>query len=1419
MLRQIFKKTGIILFCVLLICTLLPANMSVDAFAAETEATAKIELRIDKIGSEDLAEQSEFNAEVWLYNISKVTSGKIYIKGQTFNFDKTIWNTEGGIAESSTFDYKNNSLVGGNILSFDADNTSEGITAGAEGIRIATVTAKMEKAGKPQLLFGGMGSKNADTICTLKSGKSKVHEDIRALVRYQSESESRYELWESDWASFRGNSDNNGITNYKTPIDAEHINLKWASRQGEDYQANVGPALIVGDFVYTATTNQLLQLDKESGKIKSSCALSGTTYFNTVSTTYGVIGKDDDKKGVIFVSLNGGKIQAIEATTLTSLWTSQPVGGQNQCPVVYDEETQLVYCGYWTSENDEGTYVCLDANSGDIKWRISHLGGFYWAGAAIVGDYLVVGSDNGDDKSGIYDLTSALEWEASVNEANSTFGYIGDDENGQDQMNVEFCEPLSAGNEGIKVATIQVSKAVAEQNNLRFGGWRDDNSAVTACVLKDEDGQELFNSDKETIKTSYAYGKTDTKSAEPRIELRYNVDNVSELNTTKDIPVEIWLYNIPAEARVKSAVVNINGFQFHFLGKGGSKFWYNNSDGDLSTLYVLDKRSGKIMDSSKTLIGDQRSTITHYKEGKIYFTTKQGFLYSALIQADGKIKELKGKKYGSYLQSTGTPTVYKDRVYFGLGGLNSSNSCFMIADAQTLDEIYRVPMNGYPQSSALLTTAYEDEDGEVYVYITCNRPPGGITILKDKKGQTEPIAEELFIPPSGMKQYCLSSIITDSDGNLYYLNDSGTLFSLEKSNAALNTLELYDNNGRKIDLLKEKKSFSDAGFHSSYLSYYATTAHDVPFVTLRFEPSKDSIVEINGQKVVDDNKYILQLDEGEKTAAIKVTNGGSSKTYTIAIKKGIHIKSSTIKKDGLKNILNLESDGNGRFYYIAVDKAEKPPEKEVITREKPIEFNSGVSEIVLNQSKPGDIVYYVVEDAQGNYSDVYAVTIPNDSSGEITDKVNVSFRLIGSTHTKTGQGVDLSRGRSGYNGAEYQTWIVTKTYSLEKGSSVYDLFMQATKEAGIVTVGAEQNYVKTIYAPTRLGGEPLSEFTNGPYSGWMYTVNGAHPNVGLQDYKLQDGETVVWHYVNDYRYEPADWSKLGGTTHPAARDTTFHNEWLKAPDRIGGTGGGNPAAEEVNSVTTDTKAGTTAAPTEVKVSEKTNADGTKTKVATVTVSADNQKEILKQAKDNKSKEIILVVSKDSVKDAEKAEVTLDKSFVDSIIKDTDAKLTIKTPFDDKTYTQEELKALSAGATGSTIIITVGKAEEPIDDNAEKVEKAKALTKEMKLTARSAKTAKKNIKITVKTNSKTTAAIKELKDLGYTVKYRYYRSTKKASAYKSSVTKSTKTYLNTAGKKGRMYYYKAQVRVYDENGKLIAKTALKQCKYANRAWSR
>lgn len=164
-------------------------------------------------------------------------------------------------------------------------------------------------------------------------------------------------------------------------------------------------------------------------------------------------------------------------------------------------------------------------------------------------------------------------------------------------------------------------------------------------------------------------------------------------------------------------------------------------------------------------------------------------------------------------------------------------------------------------------------------------------------------------------------------------------------------------------------------------------------------------------------------------------------------------------------------------------------------------------------------------------------------------KINVTFRLIGSTLSYSE--VDLSSGLDGFHGAKYQTWIATTSYTLDEGSTVYDLFTKALDEAGLVYEGADENYVSTIYAPEVLGGYKLSEFTNGPKSGWMYTVNGTHANVGLLFKELNDNDVVVWHYINDYEYESEDWfyGSLG--------DETTWNLWLEAEDR-------NPKAPSVN---------------------------------------------------------------------------------------------------------------------------------------------------------------------------------------------------------------------------------------------------------------
>ncbi len=134
---------------------------------------------------------------------------------------------------------------------------------------------------------------------------------------------------------------------------------------------------------------------------------------------------------------------------------------------------------------------------------------------------------------------------------------------------------------------------------------------------------------------------------------------------------------------------------------------------------------------------------------------------------------------------------------------------------------------------------------------------------------------------------------------------------------------------------------------------------------------------------------------------------------------------------------------------------------------------------------------------------------------------------------------------------------------------------------------------------------------------------------------------------------------------------------------------------------------------------------------------------------------------------------------------------------------------TTGHFSSYAVMTAEDADKLIKEQAEK---AAELAKALSLKASSKKTSKGAIKVTLTVNSD---EIKAIEALGYTVKYKFYRSTKKASGYAAKYEKTGKTYTNTSGTKGTRYYYKARVMVYDADGALIAKTALNQCKYACR----
>ena len=105
-----------------------------------------------------------------------------------------------------------------------------------------------------------------------------------------------------------------------------------------------------------------------------------------------------------------------------------------------------------------------------------------------------------------------------------------------------------------------------------------------------------------------------------------------------------------------------------------------------------------------------------------------------------------------------------------------------------------------------------------------------------------------------------------------------------------------------------------------------------------------------------------------------------------------------------------------------------------------------------------------------------------------------------------------------HQGTSYPTWISRKPVDYTDGMTVGNLFEKALKGTRVTYNSSEltNGYIATLTC----NGTTLSEFTNGDNSGWMYTVNGVYPNVGLNDYVLEAGDEVIWMYVDDYQEIP-----------------------------------------------------------------------------------------------------------------------------------------------------------------------------------------------------------------------------------------------------------------------------------------------------------
>ena len=200
----------------------------------------------------------------------------------------------------------------------------------------------------------------------------------------------------TDWPLFRKNDENNGVVDVRTPITAEDTVLVWANKLGEGYSGSaVGSPIIAGGYLYTYSGTTIMKVDKETGLILKTGTMVGGSSFAINSATYA--------EGMIFIGLANGRVQAFNAETLESLWVYQDaLGGQPNCPIAYADG--YIYTGFWNSETKQANFVCLSVTDEDATktneaklptWTYTH-NGFYWAGAYVNSDFVLVTTDDGE---------------------------------------------------------------------------------------------------------------------------------------------------------------------------------------------------------------------------------------------------------------------------------------------------------------------------------------------------------------------------------------------------------------------------------------------------------------------------------------------------------------------------------------------------------------------------------------------------------------------------------------------------------------------------------------------------------------------------------------------------------------------------------------------------------------------------------------------------------------------------------------------------------------------------------------------------------------------------------------------------------------------------------------------------------------
>ena len=156
----------------------------------------------------------------------------------------------------------------------------------------------------------------------------------------------------------------------------------------------------------------------------------------------------------------------------------------------------------------------------------------------------------------------------------------------------------------------------------------------------------------------------------------------------------------------------------------------------------------------------------------------------------------------------------------------------------------------------------------------------------------------------------------------------------------------------------------------------------------------------------------------------------------------------------------------------------------------------------------GENLFEIAAEDETGKTQTVTLKITREEAPPVSEnKITVYFVLYGDElHGDNGTVHTYRNDRS-----DLEIWAPNKAYEVPEGSTVLDVFEQAASFNNLTYVNVGGNYISSVNG--------LSEFSNGSLSGWMYLLNGSHPEFGIAEQIVKNGDQIVFHYTDDYTKE------------------------------------------------------------------------------------------------------------------------------------------------------------------------------------------------------------------------------------------------------------------------------------------------------------